>query len=193
MVSDARRDVLLPAMRELTGTLAGMAERLADVPLLSRTHGQPATPTTMGKELANFAYRLHRQAQKVESADITVKFAGAVGNFNAHLAAYPGLDWEGIASKFVAEQLRLEYNPYCTQIEPHDWLAELCHSAARFNTVLLGLDRDIWGYISLGYFKQRTVAGEIGSSTMPHKVRKSYAHGASINSCDCPVCSARCT
>lgn len=170
MVADARREVLLPAMRELTDSLAGMAERLADTPLLSRTHGQPATPSTMGKELANFAYRLHRQARKVEGADITVKFAGAVGNFNAHLAAYPGLDWEGIASKFVSEQLRLEYNPYCTQIEPHDWLAELCHGAARFNTVLLGLDRDIWGYISLGYFKQRTVAGEVGSSTMPHKV-----------------------
>lgn len=176
MVADARREVLLPAMRELTDSLAGMAERLADTPLLSRTHGQPATPSTMGKELANFAYRLHRQARKVEGADITVKFAGAVGNFNAHLAAYPGLDWEGIASKFVSEQLRLEYNPYCTQIEPHDWLAELCHGAARFNTVLLGLDRDIWGYISLGYFKQRTVAGEVGSSTMPHKV--SHGSGA---------------
>jgi len=170
MVRDARERVVLPTMRSLVDATATMAEGLADTPLLSRTHGQPATPTTMGKEWANFAYRLSKQARAVAGTEIAVKFSGAVGNFNAHAAAYPGVDWEGLASTFVQQQLRLTYNPYCTQIEPHDWLAELCHAMSRFNTVLLGLDRDVWGYISLGYFKQRTVAGEVGSSTMPHKV-----------------------
>jgi adenylosuccinate lyase len=172
MVRDAQEKVMLPAMRDLIDRIASKASKeYSEMPMMSRTHGQPATPTTMGKEWANFAYRLQRQLKRVEETEILVKFAGAVGNFNAHLSAYPrGVDWERLGSDFVSKQLKLKFNPYCTQIEPHDWLAELCHGMSRYNTVLLGFDRDVWGYISLGYFKQKTVAGEIGSSTMPHKV-----------------------
>jgi len=171
MVGEARREVLLPAMLALVARCADAAEALADVPLLSRTHGQPATPTTMGKEWANFAFRLARQAAQVRDVPLLGKFNGAVGSFNAHVCAYPaGVDWPAAARDLVERRLGLAYNPYSTQIEPHDWLAELFGAAARFNTVLLGLDRDCWGYISLGYFRQRVVRGEVGSSTMPHKV-----------------------
>ena len=141
------------------------------MPLLSRTHGQPATPTTMGKEWANFAFRLARQAAQVRDVPLLGKFNGAVGSFNAHLSAYPsGVDWPAAARELVEARLGLAYNAYSTQIEPHDWLAELFDATSRFNTVLLGLDRDCWGYISLGYFRQKVVRGEVGSSTMPHKV-----------------------
>lgn len=137
--------------------------------MLSRTHGQPASPTTMGKELANVVYRLRRQYQQIENTPVLGKMNGAVGNYNAHLAAYPDADWPAIAETFV-ESLGLQWNPYTTQIEPHDYLAEIFDAFSRFNTVLIDLARDIWSYISLGYFKQKTVAGEVGSSTMPHKV-----------------------
>ena len=179
MVGEARRDVLLPAMLALVARCADAAEALADVPMLSRTHGQPATPTTMGKEWANFAFRLARQAAQVRDVPLLGKFNGAVGSFNAHVCAYPapapggaagGVDWPAAARELVERRLGLAYNPYSTQIEPHDWLAELFDATGRFNTVLLGLDRDAWGYISLGYFRQRVVRGEVGSSTMPHKV-----------------------
>jgi adenylosuccinate lyase len=179
MVGEARRDVLLPAMLALVARCADAAEALADVPMLSRTHGQPATPTTMGKEWANFAFRLARQAAQVRDVPLLGKFNGAVGSFNAHVCAYPapapggaagGVDWPAAARELVEKRLGLAYNPYSTQIEPHDWLAELFDATGRFNTVLLGLDRDAWGYISLGYFRQRVVRGEVGSSTMPHKV-----------------------
>jgi adenylosuccinate lyase len=137
--------------------------------MLSRTHGQAATPTTLGKELANFAHRLARARERIAAAGVMGKINGAVGNYNAHVTAYPGFDWEKFCRRFV-ERLGLEFNPYTTQIEPHDWLAELLDAYARANSVLLDLDRDLWGYISLGYFRQKTKAGEVGSSTMPHKV-----------------------
>lgn len=146
-----------------------MAHQLATTPMLARTHGQPATPTTLGKELANFIYRLKRASKRLSSIVMLGKINGAVGNYNAHLAAYPDLDWERLSRDFV-ERLGLEFNPYTTQIEPHDAIAELLDAYSRVNTVLLDLDRDLWGYISLGYFKQSTRVGEIGSSTMPHKV-----------------------
>jgi len=138
--------------------------------MLSRTHGQPASPTTLGKELANVVYRLERQIAQIESIPLLGKINGAVGNYNAHQSAYPELDWEANAKQFIEQTLGLQFNPYTTQIEPHDYIAELFDAVARFNTILIDFDRDIWGYISLGYFKQKTVAGEIGSSTMPHKV-----------------------
>jgi adenylosuccinate lyase len=137
--------------------------------MLSRTHGQAATPTTLGKELANFAHRLARARERIAAVGVMGKINGAVGNYNAHVTAYPGFDWEKFCRRFV-ERLGLEFNPYTTQIEPHDWLAELLDAYARTNSVLLGLDRDLWGYISLGYFRQKVKAGEVGSSTMPHKV-----------------------
>jgi adenylosuccinate lyase len=137
--------------------------------MLSRTHGQTASPTTVGKELANVVYRLRRQLKQIKSVELLGKINGAVGNYNAHLSAYPQVDWATNAKEFI-ERLGLDWNPYTTQIEPHDYIAELYDAIARFNTILIDLDRDIWGYISLGYFKQKTVAGEIGSSTMPHKV-----------------------
>jgi adenylosuccinate lyase len=146
-----------------------LAEEYANVPMLSRTHGQTASPTTMGKELAIFAYRLARQRALAARVPYYGKIAGAVGNYNAHMTAYPDIDWQGVAEDFV-EGLGLEFNPYVTQIEPHDYIAELFDAVARFNTILMGFDRDVWAYISLGYFKQRTIAGEVGSSTMPHKV-----------------------
>jgi adenylosuccinate lyase len=169
MLADAREKVLLPAFDDIAGKLRAMAHALADEPMLARTHGQAATPTTLGKEMANVAHRLQRARARIAAVSLTGKINGAVGNYNAHIAAYPAFDWEGFARKFV-EALRLEFNPYTTQIEPHDALAELFDACARANTILIDLDRDIWGYVSLGYFKQKLVAGEIGSSTMPHKV-----------------------
>ena len=141
----------------------------ADQPMLARTHGQPASPTTMGKEMANVVYRLRRQLALVQQVPMLAKMNGAVGNYNAHLSAYPAVDWPGLSQQFI-ESLGLSFNPYTTQIEPHDYIAELFDALARFNTILLDFDRDIWGYICLGYFKQKTIAGEVGSSTMPHKV-----------------------
>ena len=169
MLKNAREAVLLPLMDRLIGAIAELAQRYADLPMLSRTHGQPASPTTVGKEMANVAHRLHRQRQQVATVPLLGKINGAVGNYNAHFAAYPEVDWPDFARRFVTT-LGLEWNPYTIQIEPHDYIAELFDAIARFNTVLLDFDRDIWGYISLGFFKQKTVAGEIGSSTMPHKV-----------------------
>ncbi|MDX5299444.1 MAG: adenylosuccinate lyase [Gammaproteobacteria bacterium] len=161
--------VILPAMEALVARLSELALTHADQPMLSRTHGQTASPTTVGKEIANVVFRLRRQIAQIRSVEILGKINGAVGNYNAHLSAYPDIDWEHHAREFV-HGLGLDFNPYTTQIEPHDYIAELFDSVARFNTILIDLDRDIWGYISLGYFKQRTVAGEVGSSTMPHKV-----------------------
>ena len=160
---------LLPAMDKLVEKLADLAREHAEQPMLSRTHGQTASPTTVGKELANVVYRLRRQLMQIREVEIMGKINGAVGNYNAHLSAYPDVDWAANAEEFI-ESLGLDWNPYTTQIEPHDYIAELYDAIARFNTILIDLDRDIWGYISLGYFKQKTVAGEIGSSTMPHKV-----------------------
>jgi len=171
MVRGARDEVLAPAQAALVGAAVRVAEELADAPMLSRTHGQPATPTTMGKEWANWAHRLGGALASVRAVAPRAKFNGAVGNFNAHATAYPAVDWPRAARDLVERRLGLAYQAYSTQIEPHDWLAELFHALARFNTVLLDLDRDAWGYISLGYFKQRRVDGEVGSSTMPHKVR----------------------
>ena len=169
MLADAREQVMLPALDQLVDRLRNLAHELADEPMLARTHGQAATPTTLGKEMANVVQRLRRARARIAAVSLTGKINGAVGNYNAHLAAYPGFNWEGFARKFV-EALRLEFNPYTTQIEPHDALAELFDACARANTMLIDLDRDIWGYVSLGYFKQRVIAGEVGSSTMPHKV-----------------------
>lgn len=169
MLKQARENILLPALDALIGKLADIAHAHAGVAMLSHTHGQPASPTSMGKEMANVVYRLRGARQKVAAVEIRGKINGAVGNYNAHLAAYPGIDWEMFASKFV-EKLGLTFNPYTIQIEPHDAMAELFDAFARANTILIDLDRDIWGYISLGYFTQKTKAGEIGSSTMPHKV-----------------------
>ena len=169
MLTDARAKVMLPAIDNVTDKLCALAHLLADAPMLARTHGQAATPTTLGKEMANVVHRLRRARARIAAVSLTGKINGAVGNYNAHLAAYPALDWEGFARKFV-EALSLEFNPYTTQIEPHDALAELFDACARANTILIDLDRDIWGYVSLGYFKQGVVAGEVGSSTMPHKV-----------------------
>jgi adenylosuccinate lyase len=169
MLRDGLHDVLLPAMREITSALAAQAQVAAAVPMLSRTHGQTASPTTMGKELANVVARLERQLDQLQDMEFLGKINGAVGNYNAHLSAYPEVDWQANAELFVSS-LGLTWNPYTTQIEPHDYMAELFDAIARFNTILLDFNRDIWAYISLGYFKQKTIAGEIGSSTMPHKV-----------------------
>ena len=169
MMRDGRDKVMLNQMREIENKLAQLANNFADQPMLCRTHGQPASPSTIGKEFANVAHRLRRQIAQIESSEILGKINGAVGNYNAHLAAYPSIDWQATAKEFV-EGLGLSWNPYTTQIEPHDYVAELFDAVCRFNTVLIDFDRDIWAYISLGYFKQRTIAGEVGSSTMPHKV-----------------------
>jgi len=169
MAQQARERVLLPTLDRIIEKLTSLAHALAELPMLSRTHGQPATPTTLGKEMANFVYRLRRARARIAAVELTAKINGAVGNYNAHLAAYPEFDWEAFARGFV-ERFGLTFNPYTTQIEPHDCLAELFDAVAAANTVLLDLDRDMWGYISLGYFKQRLKAGEVGSSTMPHKV-----------------------
>jgi adenylosuccinate lyase len=169
MLRDGMEQILLPAMGKIIAALTELATGHADVAMLSRTHGQTASPTTMGKEIANVVARLRRQLQQLQGMEYLGKINGAVGNYNAHLSAYPDVDWQASAEAFVT-CLGLTWNPYTTQIEPHDYMAELFDAVARFNTILVDLDRDIWGYISLGYFKQRTIAGEVGSSTMPHKV-----------------------
>jgi adenylosuccinate lyase len=165
----AARELLLPVLGQRTGELAALAQRYAEAPMLSRTHGQPASPTTFGKELANFVARLLRVEHRWAAVRILGKWNGAVGNFNALVAAAPAADWPAIARGFV-ESMQLEYNAYTTQIEPHDWIAEYCDALAAVNVILIDLCRDLWGYVSLGYLRQRAVAGEVGSSTMPHKV-----------------------
>jgi adenylosuccinate lyase len=170
MLRGARDTVLLPQLRKIHDALTELALANASVPMLSRTHGQPASPTTLGKEIANIAKRLERAIAAIAAVPLLGKMNGAVGNYNAHLSAYPDFDWEGFARQVVEQRLGLEFNPYTIQIEPHDGMAELFDAIARANTILLDMDRDFWAYISLGYFKQRTKAGEIGSSTMPHKV-----------------------
>ncbi|MFZ5502601.1 MAG: adenylosuccinate lyase [Pseudomonadota bacterium] len=169
MLKGARDAVMLPTLQVLVGRLKNIAQQLAEQAMLCRTHGQTATPSTMGKEIANVVYRLERAQQNIESVEILGKINGAVGNYNAHLCAYPDVDWEHLAQRFV-EARGLGFNPYTIQIEPHDYMAELYDAYARVNTILIDLNRDIWGYISLGYFKQKVIAGEVGSSTMPHKV-----------------------
>ena len=169
MLKAARESVLLPALARIEAKLAALAQQHADTAMLSHTHGQAATPTTLGKEMANVAHRLQRARNTIAGVELLGKINGAVGNYNAHLAAYPDFDWPAFARRFV-EQLGLGFNAYTIQIEPHDYMAALFDAVARANTILIDLDRDIWGYISLGYFKQRVKAGEIGSSTMPHKV-----------------------
>jgi adenylosuccinate lyase len=169
MLRDGRDGVLLPAIDKIIARLVELAHNLADLPMLSRTHGQPASPTTLGKEMANVVYRLRRARKAIAGVELTAKFNGAVGNYNAHLSAYPEFDWETFNGQFI-ESLGLAFNPYTIQIEPHDAMAELYDATARANTIVLDLCRDIWMYISLGYFKQKLKAGEIGSSTMPHKV-----------------------
>jgi len=169
MLRDGRDVIMLDQMREIEARLSQLASDFSEQPLLCRTHGQPASPSTVGKEFANVVHRLRRQITQIESNEILGKINGAVGNYNAHLSAYPDIDWQTNAQEFV-EGLGLSWNPYTTQIEPHDYIAELFAAVCRFNTILIDFDRDIWAYISLGYFKQRTVAGEVGSSTMPHKV-----------------------
>ncbi len=169
MLREGRSLALLPAIEAVIDAVAGLAHRYADLPMLARTHGQTASPTTLGKEMANFVHRLRRQHAQLRAVPILGKINGAVGNFNAHLVAYPDVDWPRLAREFV-ESLELEWNPYTIQIEPHDYMAELFDAMVRLNTVLIDFCRDTWGYISLGYFRQRTVAGEVGSSTMPHKV-----------------------
>jgi len=169
ILQQSQQQVLLPFLQEVHQAIAELAQLFAKEPMLSRTHGQTASPSTMGKEMANVAMRLQRQIQQIERIEFLGKKNGAVGNFNAHLSAYPELDWESI-SKELVESLGLTYNPYTTQIEPHDYIAELFHALSRFNTILIDFNRDVWGYISLGYFGQKTVEGEVGSSTMPHKV-----------------------
>src|SRR3990172_783892 len=169
MLADSRARVMLPALDRVVAALRGLARRHAGLPMLSRTHGQPASPTTLGKEMANFAHRLERARRSIAAVAILGKMNGAVGNYNAHLAAYPGLDWERLCRRIV-ERLGLEFTPYPTQIEPHDSYAELFDAYARANSVLLDLDRDLWGYVSLSYFRQKAKKGEVGSSTMPHKV-----------------------
>jgi len=169
MLREARNQSLLPLMDDVINALGELARRYADEPMLSRTHGQTATPTTVGKEMANVAARLHRQREQYAAIPVLGKINGAVGNYNAHRVAYPDIDWPVFSKQFIGE-LGLEFNPFTTQIEPHDYMAEQFDTLARFNTVLLDFCRDTWAYISLGYFKQKTVAGEVGSSTMPHKV-----------------------
>ena len=169
MLKDGRELVLLPVMQEISNRIATMATSYSDQPMLSRTHGQPATPTSVGKEFANVVYRLRRQIERVTECEILGKMNGAVGNFNAHIIAYPDIDWESFSKEFI-EGLGIKFNPYTTQIEPHDYIAELMDSFSRFNNILLDFNRDIWSYISLNYFKQALISGEIGSSTMPHKV-----------------------
>ena len=170
MLKAARDTVLLPMLATVVSTLRKLAHANADMPMMSRTHGQPASPTTLGKEMANVVARLQRASERISAVQILGKMNGAVGNYNAHLSAYPDVDWAEFSRKVIEQRLGLTFNPYTIQIEPHDYMAELFDAIARANTILLDLNRDIWGYISIGYFKQRTKAGEIGSSTMPHKV-----------------------
>jgi adenylosuccinate lyase len=169
MLKEGRDQVVVPALQGIQAQLMAMAIEFSDVAMLARTHGQTASPTTVGKEMANVAHRLQRQLTSITAVPLLGKINGAVGNYNAHFSAYPDLDWPAISQAFI-EQLGLEFNPYTTQIEPHDYMAELFDGLARSNTILIDFARDIWGYISLGYFKQKTIAGEVGSSTMPHKV-----------------------
>ncbi|MCW8828618.1 MAG: adenylosuccinate lyase, partial [Gammaproteobacteria bacterium] len=169
MLREARTQVVLPAMDQLVEAVAKLGRDNAATPMLSRTHGQPASPTTLGKEMANVAYRLMRQRDQLKQVPILGKINGAVGNYNAHISAYPDFDWPTFAKNFV-ESLGLTWTPYTIQIEPHDYMAELFDAATRCNTILIDFSRDIWSYISLGHFKQKTIAGEVGSSTMPHKV-----------------------
>ena len=170
MLREARDAVLLPKFAELTAKLRALAHDLAAVPMMSRTHGQPATPTTLGKEIANVFARLQRQIALLEKQEFLGKINGAVGNYNAHLAAYPDVDWENHCRQFVEQSLGLTFNPYTIQIEPHDYMAEFFQTIGRTNTILIDFNRDVWAYISLGYFKQKVKEGEVGSSTMPHKV-----------------------
>jgi len=169
MLKEGCDDIVVPALQAIHGQLTAMAIEFSDVAMLARTHGQTASPTTVGKEMASVAYRLQRQLASITAVPLLGKINGAVGNYNAHISAYPDLDWPAISQSFI-EDLGLEFNPYTTQIEPHDYMAELFDGLARSNTILIDFARDIWGYISLGYFKQKTIAGEVGSSTMPHKV-----------------------
>lgn len=169
MLLNGRDKILLPTLKQIIDAIKDLALKYKDVPMLSRTHGQPATPSTLGKEMANVCYRLYRQYQQIKDVKILGKINGAVGNYNAHMVAYPNVDWRKFSEEFVTS-LGLVWNPYTTQIEPHDYIAELFNAISRFNTILMDFDRDIWGYISIGHFKQKTIAGEIGSSTMPHKV-----------------------
>jgi adenylosuccinate lyase len=170
MLREARDEHLLPTLDRIAERLRELAHAHAELPMLARTHGQPASPTTLGKELANVVHRLRRQRGQLAGIATLGKINGAVGNYNAHRIAYPEVDWPALAERFVRDTLGLDWNPYTTQIEPHDWLAELAHGMIRVHTVLLDLCRDLWGYIALGYFRQKAVVGEIGSSTMPHKV-----------------------
>ena len=170
MLKKARAAVLLPQMDAVIARFKALAHELADQPMLSRTHGQPASPTTVGKEMANIAYRLQRTRAQFAEVALLAKMNGAVGNYNAHLSAYPDYDWVAFSTAVIENDLGLTYNPYTIQIEPHDYMAQYFDALARFNTILIDANRDIWGYISLGFFKQKTKAGEIGSSTMPHKV-----------------------
>ena len=169
MLNNARETIILPECQKLLDAIKHLAKTYRDIPLLCRTHGQPATPSTLGKEMANVAARLQRQLNQITSVEIMGKLNGAVGNYNAHLSAYPEINWHQLSEQFVTS-LGIKWNAYTTQIEPHDYIAELFDAIARFNTILIDFDRDIWGYISMGHFKQKTIAGEIGSSTMPHKV-----------------------
>ncbi|MCF6283514.1 MAG: adenylosuccinate lyase [Candidatus Polarisedimenticolaceae bacterium] len=169
MLREGRGQVLLPMMDEMINSIKRLAHEHAEQPMLSRTHGQPASPTTIGKEMANVVYRLKRQRDQIANIPMLGKFNGAVGNYNAHLSAYPEHDWQSFSQQFI-ESLGLDWNPYTIQIEPHDYMAELFDGIARFNTIMIDFCRDIWSYISIGFFKQKTIAGEIGSSTMPHKV-----------------------
>jgi len=169
MLKESMEAVVVPMMNEVVTAIREKAHDYADTPLLSRTHGQTATPSTMGKEFANTVARLQRQVKFIKNSEFLGKINGAVGNYNAHITTYPEIDWQANARQFVTE-LGLSWNPYTTQIEPHDYIAEYFDSVCRFNTILIDFDRDLWGYISLGYFRQQTVAGEVGSSTMPHKV-----------------------
>ncbi|MCX8582069.1 adenylosuccinate lyase [Gilliamella sp. B3482] len=169
MLKTARDTVIVPYWNKLIDIITAQAKAYRDLPLLSRTHGQPATPSTIGKEFANVAYRLKRQLKQLQSIEILGKINGATGNYNAHMVAYPQINWHKFSEEFVTS-LGLQWNPYTTQIEPHDYIAEYFDCVARFNTIMIDLDRDVWGYIALNHFKQKTIAGEIGSSTMPHKV-----------------------
>ena len=170
MLRQARDEVIVPKLNEIAAKLQQMAHELAEVPMMSRTHGQPATPTTLGKEVANVLQRLRRQIKQLEAQEFLGKINGAVGNYNAHITAYPDVDWEAHCRTFVEQSLGLTFNPYTIQIEPHDYMAEFFQTLSRANTILIDFNRDVWGYISLGYFKQKVKAGEVGSSTMPHKV-----------------------
>ncbi len=169
MLKTAREEVILPQWQKLIDEITRLANEYKDIPLLSRTHGQPASPSTVGKEMANVVYRLRRQFNQLKQVDVLGKINGAVGNYNAHLSAYPDIDWHQLSREFVTS-LGIQWNPYTTQIEPHDYIAEFFDAVVRFNTIIIDFDRDLWGYIALNHFKQRTIAGEIGSSTMPHKV-----------------------